>query len=699
MNLNTVRVSLKFKLIALIITIIIVTLMTQGSITINLTEQALSAAVNEKLISITNDVSHQITAANEKEFTALRVLANVDDVASDDVPLAEKSKFLSDAAAKMGHKYENIGYYDREGNSITFDGRKINMSKRKYFQEGINGREVIIEPSYSEVMGGEMMNYGVPVRNSKGNIIGTITMILRGNPLMDLIKSIDIGGGMHPAIMNRATGETFANANEETKVEGSNIKDLDKNSELGSVLSKVMNGQSGTEIFNDPYLKIKIISAFQPIEGTTWSVFCAAPYDFYFGRLKHLKIIVTVILAASILVSVIVCGLLVSMLIKPLKNVRNEIVEIASGNADLTKRLPDATNDEIGDVVLGFNKFIEMLQSIMRNIKNSQNNLSQVDEDLQATTQDASSCIIEISANIEHVNSQIAEQINSVTETAGAVNQIASNIESLENMIEKQSDGVSQASTAVEEMIGNINSVNNAVEKMVHSFTTLENNTTSGINIQANANEKIMQIENQSKMLQDANMAIANIAEQTNLLAMNAAIEAAHAGEAGKGFSVVADEIRKLSETSSSQSRTIGEELKKIQESIESVVKASSDTTAAFNSVSNSINDTSMIIQQIKGAMEEQQIGSKQIIEVLQTMNNSTAEVKAAGAEMSAGNRQILNEINRLQTTSDIMKSSMTEMSAGAKKMNETGSALSDISGTVNETIQEISKEIDQFKI
>lgn len=699
MNLNTVRVSLKFKLIALIIAIIVVALMSQGSITINLTEQALSAAVNEKLISIANDVSHQISAANEKEFTALRVLADVDDVASDDVPLAEKSKLLSDAAAKMGYKYENIGYYDREGNSITFDGRIINMSKRKYFQEGINGREVIIEPSYSEVMGGEMMNYGVPVRNSKGNIIGTITMILRGNPLMDLIKSIDIGGGMHPAIMNRATGETIANANEGTDEKGTNVNALDQSKGLGLVLKKVMNGESGTEIFEDPFLKIKIISTFQPIEGTTWSVFCAAPYDFYFGRLNHLKIIVTVILAASILVSVIVCGLLVSMLIKPLIHVRDAIKEIASGNADLTKRLPNATNDEIGDVVTNFNKFIEMLQGIMHNIKDAQKSLNVIDEDLQASTQDSASCTTQISANIEHVNMQISAQVNSVTETAGAVNEIASNIESLEHMIENQANGVSQASTAVEEMIGNINSVNSAVEKMVASFNLLEKNTNSGISIQSDANEKIKQIEEQSKMLKDANTAIANIAEQTNLLAMNAAIEAAHAGEAGKGFSVVADEIRKLSETSSAQSRTIGEELNKIQETISAVVSASGNTTAAFTSVSSSINDTSMIIQQIKGAMEEQQIGSKQIIDALQSMNNSTAEVKSAGAEMAEGNKQILSEIHKLQEASEIMKGSMTEMSAGALKMNETGTALSNISTKVTDSIKEISVEIDQFKV
>ena len=97
--------------------------------------------------------------------------------------------------------------------------------------------------------------------------------------------------------------------------------------------------------------------------------------------------------------------------------------------------------------------------------------------------------------------------------------------------------------------------------------------------------------------------------------------------------------------------------------------------------------------------MEEQQIGSKQIIEALQSMNNSTSEVRAASTEMSKGNKHILSEIQKLQDATENMKGSIEEMHVGAERINETGAALSTISGQVAENIKQIGTEIDLFKV
>ena len=236
---------------------------------------------------------------------------------------------------------------------------------------------------------------------------------------------------------------------------------------------------------------------------------------------------------------------------KPLLVVKGAITDIATGDADLTRRIKSSSKDEIGDVVKGFNEFSGKLQDIIGDVKSSKDELMVAGENLSGATQDTSSSITEIIANIDSMKRQIDNQNQSVSQTAGAVNEIASNIESLERMI-----------------------------------------------------------EGQSEMLQEANVAIAAIASQTNLLAMNAAIEAAHAGEAGKGFAVVADEIRKLSETSSAQSKTIGDQLTNIKESINSVVSASGESAVAFEAVSRKLEETDALVMQIRAAMEEQNEGS-----------------------------------------------------------------------------------------
>ena len=688
---------IKTKISLALFSLIFVTAAAIATFSYNKSNQELSEAVEAENLNLAHTVAAKIQTINEREFTMIGSIANCSIFKDTSVDLRDKW-LLGNSVTKGNARYLGMGCYDEKGDGYSTTGAYHNMSDRDYIKISMRGQKALMDPDWSKTNGHLCLYYAVPFFNDSGRQIGELSAIVDATDFCHTMTTLTVGKDSHPYVVSRRSGKYVAH--EDQKLVENNTLVAEVSSEgFKPVLDRIMKGETAAEVFYNEQQKKKYAVSYQPIEGTEWSAVCVAPYNDFYNGITELLIAMVIMTVIALIIAVAVGMVVVNLSIKPLKNVSDAITGIASGDADLTRRLKATANDEIGEVVNGFNKFSEKLQTIIGDVKNSKDELMVAGENLSTSTQDTASSITEIIANIDSMKRQIEGQNQSVNQTAGAVTEIASNIESLGRMVQTQSSGVTQASAAVEQMIGNISSVNLSMDKMAHSFSDLRSNSQVGIDKQKAVNDRIEQIETQSQMLQEANVAIANIASQTNLLAMNAAIEAAHAGEAGKGFAVVADEIRKLSETSTAQSKTIGNQLTNIKESIGEVVSASSEASLAFESVSRKLEETDALVMQIKSAMEEQNEGSKQITEALHNMQDSTLEVKNASSEMEEGNKMILNEVQTLQNAAMAMTQSMEEMSIGARKINETGAALSEVSNQIGGSINKIGEQVDQFKV
>ena len=95
----------------------------------------------------------------------------------------------------------------------------------------------------------------------------------------------------------------------------------------------------------------------------------------------------------------------------------------------------------------------------------------------------------------------------------------------------------------------------------------------------------------------------------------------------------------------------------------------------------------------------QQNEGSKQITEALRNMNDTTVEVQRSSKMMNDQKNAVTDGMSQLSDVTAVMKSGMEEISIGARRINETGIALTEISGKVQEAIDKIGLQVDLFTV
>ena len=295
------------------------------------------------------------------------------------------------------------------------------------------------------------------------------------------------------------------------------------------------------------------------------------------AALEQAKTLSDVTIAGSIvftiLIFIIVVLVSVRLIVTPVKKSSKELEdmvdEVNNAAADLTKRISVNQKDEIGSLVEGVNTFIEALQHVIAEIRDSS----------------------------VHLNSAFAAVTDSVTSVNGNATDISAVMEELSATMEEVSATLANVNERVERAGQGMDRISEQSEHILHyatemqdRATQLENTAVTNKNTTSTMIQEILStlqqaIEN-SKSVEEVNALtdeIVNISSQTNLLALNASIEAARAGEAGKGFAVVADEIRVLADSSRETAGNIQQINAKVVTAVEELVKNSENIVAYIN--------------------------------------------------------------------------------------------------------------------
>jgi methyl-accepting chemotaxis protein len=344
-----------------------------------------------------------------------------------------------------------------------------------------------------------------------------------------------------------------------------------------------------------------------------------------------------------IVVGLAICLLLVIgvplLVTGPLNRLLERITQIADGDGDLRTRLEVMSSDELGRVSAAFNRFLDKLQPLIKEV-------GRVTGEVEVSAKNLAEMAAENDRLISSEHAAVDQVSTAATEMSSAVHEVARNAQSAADAARSAEE---QSRNGAQVVGGTINSIRQLAQEV------------------EDASLKIQALEQEAASIDAVLSVIRGIAEQTNLLALNAAIEAARAGEQGRGFAVVADEVRALAARTQESTKDIQLMIERLQSGVQEAVKA---THAGSVKARQSVEQAAGVDQSLA------ETGGS-----VQRINDMTAQIATACEEQSSVTEEIARNISDIR---DLSNEALQTSERSAQASRHLSDLSRDLSGLVS---------------
>lgn len=428
----------------------------------------------------------------------------------------------------------------------------------------------------------------------------------------------------------------------------------------------------GAKVADGDYSLTKIdgnMTAFSEISGTDWILVSYIPTSIIYKDVNKVRTDMILVGLISVLILAVLIERVIHFTIRPIKELTSIITSMTDG--DFTVEVKTKSNDEIGRMGRGVEKFVSTMRGMIASIYSVSDKLhSQADNSNTVSDQmlDAST-----------TQSQSMRELNSTVEQLSlSVNDIAQNATTLAMVVADTRKNSEEVDDKMKETVTISRQGKSDMQRVGAAMTDIND---SVLHLQ----EAIDKVGKASSEITNITNVIAGIADQTNLLSLNASIEAARAGEAGKGFAVVAGEIGQLAQTSADSVRDIENLIHEINDLVKDAVSQADDSAGNINESSRLVEDALKTFDAIFNNIDAVSGLVQQVIEKVEKVDDVASNVAAISEEQAASSEEIL-------ATSDTMVEQANHITDNSKTVANDARELT-------ESAQELADQVSMFKI